>query len=170
MTGPPSYCLGFAFDIPDVRPDGIEPTTLLANQGIRQHHGPRVALIEKIKPEWQAGRLNGIGGMIEEFDRGTGHGASRVGLNAMVREFQEETGYQTEVSDWSHFHTMGSEEWQVECFRAFSIPLEELKTTTDEEVICTTALYLPHNVLWNLRFLIPLALDHQPLPTMQVYR
>jgi 8-oxo-dGTP diphosphatase len=156
MTGTPSYCLGFAFDIPDPgRVGGV-------------HINPQVALIQKIKPKWQAGHLNGIGGLIEDFDHG--HGASRAGLDAMVREFREETGFETQAENWQYFHTMGSEEWQVECYKAFGVPIHELKSTTDEEVTLVHALALPDTVLWNLRWLIPLALDHQPLPTMQVYR
>jgi 8-oxo-dGTP diphosphatase len=42
-----------------------------------------VLLIEKSRPTWQAGKLNGIGGKIEEGE------SPRV---AMAREFQEETG------------------------------------------------------------------------------
>lgn len=156
MTEFTNYCLGFAFDSPDPRTtDGI-------------HTLPQVGLIRKIKPTWQAGSLNGIGGTIEESDRGDG--ASRAGLNAMVREFEEETGLRTVHNDWRCFHTMGNERWQVECYRAFHMPLSLLKTTTEEEVLVISALYLPHDVLWNLRWLIPLALDHQPLPAMQVYR
>jgi len=155
MITTPIYCLGFAFDNTQEGSQDIG----LAN----------VALIEKIKPTWQAGRLNGIGGMIEDFDR-EDCGASRAGLNAMVREFQEETGYQTEISDWKHFHTMGSEKWQVECFKSFGLPLHQLKTTTEEQVTVVNAYDLPEHVLFNLRWLIPLALDPQPMPTMQVYR
>lgn len=156
MMGPASYCLGFAFNCPQP-----EPNTPWDKNA-------QVALIRKIKPTWQAGRLNGIGGMIEDFDRG--EGASRAGLNAMVREFREETGYETERSDWNYFHTMGSEEWQVECYRSFNVPLHQLKTTTEETVEFAYVDFLPRSVLFNLHWLIPLALDPQPLPTMQVYR
>ena len=63
MNGHQLYVLGFAFTT-----DG------------------RVALIQKKRPAWQAGRLNGIGGKVE----GTEHSAA-----AMVREFREETGVDT---------------------------------------------------------------------------
>lgn len=155
MTGPTNYCLGFAFDIPQPL-HNVYP------------YGGKVALIRKIKPTWQAGHLNGIGGMMEEKDRGSGFGASR--LNSMVREFEEETGLETHREDWIPFHTMGSEKWQVECFRAFNMPLYELRTATEEEVVIVEVDKLPESVLFNLRWLIPLALDPQPLPTMQVYR
>ena len=49
--------------------------------------GGRVALIRKLKPEWQRGLLNGIGGKMEP-------GESLH--SAMVREFEEETGAHVE--------------------------------------------------------------------------
>lgn len=45
----------------------------------------RVLLIKKIKPEWQAGHWNGVGGKIEPTDLSP--------YNAMLRESLEETGH-----------------------------------------------------------------------------
>jgi 8-oxo-dGTP diphosphatase len=45
----------------------------------------KVVLIRKRKPEWQSGRLNGVGGHVEPGE---------TTLAAMVREFREETGWQ----------------------------------------------------------------------------
>jgi 8-oxo-dGTP diphosphatase len=42
-----------------------------------------IALIKKKRPEWQKGRLNGIGGHIEK---------NEVPHDAMYREFEEEAG------------------------------------------------------------------------------
>lgn len=144
----PTYCLGFAFD--------------LSEGGVQVIGKASVGLIRKIKPQWQAGSLNGIGGLIEDFDQTPAH--------AMAREFFEETGYQTEPGEWKRFHTMGSENWQVECFKTFGVDLSLLYSATDEEVIVVNAYQLPEDVLFNLRWLIPLAMDPQPFPTMQVYR
>ena len=47
--------------------------------------GDRVLLVLKKKPAWQNGRLNAIGGKIE---------ANESPLQAMVREFREETDVQ----------------------------------------------------------------------------
>lgn len=62
----------------------------------------RVALIRKAKPEWQKGKLNGIGGKIEE-----GEGP----FAAMVREFREETG--VDHRDWGTFAEMTGPDWSV---------------------------------------------------------
>lgn len=54
-----------------------------------------VALVRKSKPNWQRGRLNGIGGKIEKGETAD---------VAMAREFFEETvGYQTSQTDWHPF-------------------------------------------------------------------
>ena len=51
----------------------------------------QVALIRKKRPEWQAGKLNGIGGKVN---------INEVPLLAMVREFQEEACLNTSVLGW----------------------------------------------------------------------
>jgi 8-oxo-dGTP diphosphatase len=53
----------------------------------------KIALINKLKPEWMKGHWNGVGGKVKE---GEGEFA------AMVREFYEETGLMTEEEDWRH--------------------------------------------------------------------
>ena len=57
-----------------------------------RNSGTEVALVRKLKPEWQRGLLNGIGGKIEPGED------SR---EAMVREFEEETG--ARVDAWRSF-------------------------------------------------------------------
>lgn len=53
----------------------------------------RVVLLIKTKPEFQKGKLNGVGGKIEDGESP---------LKAMVREFQEETGLDTEEKEWTY--------------------------------------------------------------------
>lgn len=55
--------------------------------------GRKAVLIKKDKPDWQAGKYNGIGGKMEQIDGGMAN-------VAMVRECLEETGVSTEPSDW----------------------------------------------------------------------
>ena len=110
----------------------------------------RVALIIKNRPDWQAGFLNGIGGKIEESD----HHA----LEAMIREFKEETGVL--VDSWKFYAEMKGKEWVVYCYTAFSNDIDKVKTMTDEKVIIveTNELY-KLSILDNLKFLIPMALN-----------
>src|SRR5690349_16479461 len=65
----------------------------------------RLVLIRKSKPQWQAGKLNGVGGKVELIGM---HGLSQcyeTPQRAMAREFKEETGYTTRPEDWRLFRT-----------------------------------------------------------------
>lgn len=76
-------------------------------------------LIRKMKPEWQKGKLNGIGGKIEpkhlimtnmehpEDDKYL----METPQEAMIREFHEETGITTTRNRWHCFHI---EEYNIE--------------------------------------------------------
>lgn len=72
--------------------------------------GDLVLLVRKNKPAWQKGKLNGIGGGIEDFDESP--------LHAMVREFKEETGIDTIIEDWHNFAIMHGSDWEVYCFES----------------------------------------------------
>lgn len=106
-----------------------------------------VALIEKRRPDWQAGKLNGIGGKVEPEED------CRA---AMVREFREETG--ATVTDWRYFCRMFGDDWEVYCYAA--VGTHQIISTTDEIVrfISLNALS-EFNIIPNVHWLIPLALD-----------
>ena len=112
----------------------------------------RVALVEKKRPAWQAGRLNGIGGKIEPHEEP---------LAAMTREFEEETG--AHLTGWRQFLVLSGTDWRVYFFTRQYEPgdMKPLQTTTDEKIgwykvddVLRSAKPLP-----NLRWLLPLALD-----------
>ncbi len=69
--------------------------------------GSGVVLIEKRKPSWQAGRLNGVGGKIEPGE---------TPLQAMVREFEEEAGLH--VDGWRQFCVLSGGGFEVTFFFA----------------------------------------------------
>ena len=109
--------------------------------------GNDVWLIRKNKPDWQRGRINGIGGKIE---------FGETPLEAMIREFKEEAG--VEIHLWNHYCTITDEkDWKVYFYHAHSGA--ELKTMTDEEVIKCDTRNLPPEVLPNLAWLIPMAMS-----------
>lgn len=116
--------------------------------------GDRVVLIRKNRPEWQKGRLNGVGGKLEPTDASL--------ESAMVREFFEETG-QTIIS-WQHFANLDWEEGVVHFFRSFAAPVivDGCRTMTDEavEVHHVHMLLAPgplrDGVTPNLLWLVPL--------------
>lgn len=89
--------------------------------------GNHVLLIEKDKPEWQKGLLNGIGGKVEQ-------GESIV--DATLREFQEETGMSKDIiKDIKPkiFHSMLWPEyeshtgWPLVYFSAFTLSYWEME-------------------------------------------
>jgi 8-oxo-dGTP pyrophosphatase MutT (NUDIX family) len=84
----------------------------------------QVALIVKNRPKWQAGKLNGIGGHVEPGE--TVH-------EAMVREFQEETGVL--VPTWHNFLTLHYPDSVLYFYRAFDSGVLAASQTTDEQVI-----------------------------------
>lgn len=140
-----------------------------------------VVLIQKTKPEFQAGKLNGVGGKIEEGE---------TPKEAMVREFHEETGCFHE--EWKHYATLnfsGSRvyvfssifeipnDWVVGLnsvdilisiytpYKRFEIPQSFLpnvrkKGWPTEETPCIVATEnLPENIMTNLSWLIPMTRD-----------
>ncbi len=121
----------------------------------------RVGLIEKNRPDWQLGKLNGIGGHIEQFDT-TPH-------DAMQREFSEEAGVL--LGTWTHYATMRSlSGWRVHVFYAHNVELHAMREGTDERLLICDPWNLPPNALPNLRWLIPLALDpDKPILTTVAY-
>lgn len=107
-----------------------------------------VALIEKKRPKWQEGRLNGIGGHIEN---------NETPLEAMIREFKEETG--ESVTDWKKLGVMRGEDWHCVIFTTKG-SLEYVETKTDEEVIFgfTEELQKLYTIS-NLQWLVPAAMN-----------
>lgn len=111
----------------------------------------RVALIEKQRPRWQRGLLNGIGGKIENGESA---------FQAMEREFGEETGVIIPVSAWDMIAQLEAPDWRVYFFAAFSPKVDDVRTTTDERVVMSYMVDLPRlPVIRNLRVLLPLAAD-----------
>lgn len=134
MTVQREWVVGFLLD------DAVPPTD--------------VVLIRKNRPEWQAGLLNGVGGKIEPGE---------TVLEAMAREFVEETG--VSIESWEPFARLKWEEGIVHFLRYFATPetLCACSTITDESIevhkIHTLGMPGPGraNVTPNLRWLVPLA-------------
>lgn len=95
----------------------------------------KLVLINKLRPTWQAGKLNGVGGKIEPEDQSPNA--------AMIREFKEETGVETFIGGlygWHHFATMifkndimGGEA-EVFVFKMNSNVIFQCKTMEEEKV------------------------------------
>jgi 8-oxo-dGTP diphosphatase len=106
-----------------------------------------VALVTKNRPEWQEGRLNGVGGKIE---------GAETSVEAMRREFQEEAG--AAVSDWREFALLKEKPGDVKFLVAHGD--YTLESLTDEPVAWYKIDDLPTlPTMPDLKWLIPLALD-----------
>jgi 8-oxo-dGTP diphosphatase len=121
--------------------------------------GPdRVVLIRKVRPVWQAGCLNGVGGKVN---------AGETQLDAMAREFQQEAGVWVEPTRWSYFATLAWAKASVDCYTVDLKENETACTRTDEEVVTLPvgdALAHATGLVMGCRWLIPLALDKTAQP------
>jgi len=117
---------------------------------------PYVLLLKKIKPEWQRGMLNGIGGKIE-------HGEQP--LEAMSREWTEETALP--VPDWKPVCLLAGDEWRVFIYTgvtedhwAFD---ERNGADTPEGILETQSVEemreFKHRMIPNIMWLVPKALS-----------
>lgn len=127
------YVLGFAFD----------------------REMERVLLIEKTKPAWQAGKLNGIGGKVESYDSSY--------EDAICREFQEEAGLFIHPEEWKRYATLQGEGFTVAVFftKIHLQTMRRARSMTEEEVgMYSTRVGLRSlGAISNVPALIELAVD-----------
>lgn len=138
-----AFVIGFAFD--------LEKNQLL--------------LIEKKRPLWMAGLLNGVGGKIEPHESPE---------QAMAREFFEEANVSTLSTDWKLFHYEkrfdGPELWffcaDIACLmgRTKSMTDERLLVYTDIEKRMASDETIHGKLMYNLKFLIPMARCYLQFP------
>ena len=120
-----------------------------------------IILIEKQKPDWQKGKLNGVGGKVELDDNNE--------TEAMIREFREETGVDTCPDQWHKFGCMTFEKdimgggAKVWLFRMFDNVVYDCITKESEEIlrVNTDTCLDVFSCMHNLPILIPLALSDE---------
>lgn len=122
---------------------------------------PKVVLIRKVKPDWQKGKLNGVGGKIEK-----GESPER----AMEREFFEEAGVRIFSDRWQVFARMDFPKAEVFFLRTFEpvASLARTQTVWSEEVGAMITESVEHRavrgideipdgaIMPNLRWAIPM--------------
>lgn len=108
-----------------------------------------VALVHKLKPKWQVGKVNGIGGKKE--DNESYH-------ECMVREFKEETGVL--VPEWKYVCTIRASWGEMQIFKVFTDDVYNVKTMEIEpiEMVQVDSVF-DYNIIPNLNWIIPLCLD-----------
>lgn len=134
-----SYVLGFLFSGSDF-------------------YGSGVALIHKKRPKWQEGKLNGIGGAIEEGETPEA---------AMRREFFQETAY--DHGDWKRFALLNSMGNVVHCFVGRASGSVDISSPTDEETSWISisrifelqlSISFGKHFIYNIGWLVSMAFDH----------
>jgi 8-oxo-dGTP diphosphatase len=108
----------------------------------------QVVLMRRTRPPWQAGRVNALGGRVLEGES-TEMTASR--------EVREECG--VDVSEWREVLVWEDAEYRMHVMRGVSDHACAARTLEDQEVFLADVNALPDNVIDNLRWLVPLALD-----------
>jgi len=111
-----------------------------------------VALIQKNKPGWQCGKLNGIGGKIERYESPKG---------AMKREFAEEAT--AKIGWWRKFCVLEARDGTIHFFMALGKMDEVIQAEKEAIWICKVNELPVLNLVNNLHWLIPMALDKNEL-------
>lgn len=111
----------------------------------------KVLLMHKNRPEWQKGKVNGVGGKIEEGE---------TSAACMVREVREETGLATRESDWMLVGTIKGQDYFCDVYGLIhASDMGEAVTATDEAVEWFYVNNLPSHVVSNLTWLVPITID-----------
>lgn len=125
---------------------------LYVNGFMFDDEGFYMAFVKKLRfppnVDWTNNPYNGIGGKIE---------AGESNIDAMIREFWEETGVLTLPSDWVLFAVCENPQWVVFYFKAFNTKLLSQVATQDEPIVIRPAVAHTDTVK-HLSFLLPLAL------------
>lgn len=113
----------------------------------------KVLLIEKQKPDWQKGKLNGIGGK---------HDAHESSEQCISRETLEETGLDIPDTSWLQYAKikMYDIDIEVDVFAAtYNSDMNDAESREGLPVTWVPVSDLPDNVMTNLRILIPAAVE-----------
>jgi len=113
----------------------------------------QILFIEKQRPDFQKGKWNGVGGKIEPGEEP---------VDAMVREFREETSAVTDPRDWEHTITLKGADFVVYFFRTFVATFPPITQTTDEALgfYFLKSIYEDLPVLDNMRWTLPMQFIH----------
>ena len=107
-----------------------------------------VVLVEKTRPAWQQGRVNALGGKLQAGERAE---------DAARREVREEAG--VDVATWEPVLVWRDAQYTMHVVRACDDAALRARTAEDQRVFRAPVNELPPNVIDNLRWLVPLALD-----------
>lgn len=118
----------------------------------------RVVLIRKNKPDWQAGKLNGVGGAIEPGE---------TPREAMIREWQEETS-EARIDGWELFYEARFDDSKVYFFRNKAQSADiKVRSNTSETVVISEIDDLQLARWRSLRTVNQFQIEVEPLPNLR---
>lgn len=110
-----------------------------------------VLLITKHKPVFHKGLLNGLGGKCK---------TGETPIACVQREIKEESNLDIAESKWKSLGLLSWTEWEVTVFAAvYSGAKTDVKSLTEDAVSWYPVTQLPVNIISNLSWLVPLAVD-----------
>lgn len=142
----------------------------------------QVVLIQKNRPEWQAGKWNGVGGKVEDLDQPKPHEQplnmlqwdDLQNLRAQQREWTEETSAQS--PEWRLFCRLrgnAKEGGQIRLsFFCATGSFNDVRTATDETVqvhLVNSVMSGEVDIVPNLRWVLGMALRFLTHPHPYVY-
>lgn len=118
---------------------------------------PTAILMRKNHPEWQKGKLNGVGGKIQNHESPD---------EAMHREWNEEVNCPYEI-DWELFcvlndHSGGAVVFFFRSHMPKEAKLDEFKATEDEPLVAVdiTRVLKRGDMIWNIPWLLHMGMDY----------
>lgn len=105
-----------------------------------------VLLINKIRPEWQKGIFNGLGGMINKGE---------LPIDAMIRECKEECNL--DIKYWELYDKVTFDngiELNYFISKVNDDFIKEFKSMTDEEVVMFNLYKIPENIQDDIKYII----------------
>lgn len=111
----------------------------------------KVLLMHKTKPEFQAGKLNGLGGKIE---------GNETSVENFVREIKEEANLDLEKEKCIYIGKMQGRDWWCDTFGyIYDGDINDAKSMEIEQIEWFDLKHLPENLLENVGWLIEITLD-----------
>lgn len=110
-----------------------------------------VLLMHKTKPDYQAGKLNALGGKIEEGE---------TQAECVSREVLEESGLKIVPEAWIFIGHVQTKDWVMDVFtHAYSGPMSDAKSLEQERIEWIPVDQLPPNTIASLPWMILLAIE-----------
>lgn len=123
----------------------------------------KVLLIHKLKPDWQKGKINGLGGKFEQDEDA---------FTCIAREVEEESSIRTTPSEWKKIGELHSSKWVVDVMAMiYNSDENNAKSMEEQKIDWRSVDSLPVNIMSNLSWLIPMCKDkliNQEIESFQV--